>query len=102
MNLEITNNISLSSLNIIIFHNYILGSSPNRSFTAEYVLPWIGCILVNHNDYILSQEPETQLLDSLYKVVTTKSLFLEFCDLFFFIGVGYLIFIYLFIFWVEC
>lgn len=44
----------------------------SRSFAARYILPWISCILVNHNEYVVSQEPKTQLLDSLYKLAKSK------------------------------
>ncbi|CAK9138939.1 unnamed protein product [Ilex paraguariensis] len=44
----------------------------SRSCSGRYVLPWISCILVNHNDYIVSQEPVTQLLDSLYRLTKTR------------------------------
>lgn len=44
----------------------------SRSFTAKYVLPWISSILVSHNGYIVSQEPKTQLLDSLYQLSKSK------------------------------
>lgn len=40
----------------------------NRSCCGKYILPWICCVLVNHSEFVISQEPVTQLLDSLYKV----------------------------------
>ncbi|GFZ09041.1 transducin family protein [Actinidia rufa] len=45
----------------------------SRSHSGKYVLPWICCILVNHGDYVISQEPVTQLLDSLHKLTKSKS-----------------------------
>ncbi|KAI3690101.1 hypothetical protein L2E82_48076 [Cichorium intybus] len=44
----------------------------SRSINGEYILPWICCLLINHNDYIKSQEPTSQLLDSLYKLTKSK------------------------------
>ncbi|XP_052207723.1 uncharacterized protein LOC127811677 isoform X3 [Diospyros lotus] len=44
----------------------------SRSWSGKYALPWIGCILVNHSDYVISQEPVTQLLDSLHKLTKSK------------------------------
>ncbi|CBI22945.3 hypothetical protein VitviT2T_006062 [Vitis vinifera] len=43
----------------------------SRSCSGNYVLPWIYTILVNHSQHIVSQEPVTQLLDSLHQ--STKS-----------------------------
>lgn len=40
----------------------------NRSCSGRNVLPWIYCILLNHNEYVRSQEPKTHVLDLLYKV----------------------------------
>ncbi|KAF6141272.1 hypothetical protein GIB67_024356 [Kingdonia uniflora] len=49
----------------------------SRSGSGKQVLPWICSILVNHNRYIISQEPTSQILDSLHKVncYTTHILF---------------------------
>ncbi|KAA8548977.1 hypothetical protein F0562_000661 [Nyssa sinensis] len=44
----------------------------SRSCSGNYVLPWICCLLVNHSDYVTSQEPGTQMLDSLYKLTKSK------------------------------
>ncbi|MCE3215632.1 hypothetical protein HAX54_003023 [Datura stramonium] len=38
------------------------------SSIGRHVLPWICCIMVNHNEFVTSQEPLTPLLDSLNKV----------------------------------
>ncbi|RVW99212.1 hypothetical protein CK203_018987 [Vitis vinifera] len=43
----------------------------HMSCSGNYVLPWIYTILVNHSQHIVSQEPVTQLLDSLHQ--STKS-----------------------------
>ncbi|XVF66171.1 hypothetical protein PTKIN_Ptkin10aG0014000 [Pterospermum kingtungense] len=39
----------------------------SRSFSGNYVLPWIYSILVKHGHIVMSQEPVTQMLDSLSK-----------------------------------
>ncbi|KAL3508132.1 hypothetical protein ACH5RR_033514 [Cinchona calisaya] len=44
----------------------------SRSCSGRYVLPWIYCLLLNHNEYVASQEPKTQLLDSLCKLCKSK------------------------------
>ncbi|CAI9118994.1 OLC1v1020645C1 [Oldenlandia corymbosa var. corymbosa] len=44
----------------------------SRSFPGRYVLPWICCILVNHSQFILDQEPGGQLLDSLFKLSKSR------------------------------
>ncbi|KAI3892694.1 hypothetical protein MKW92_051730 [Papaver armeniacum] len=46
----------------------------SRSGSAKYVLPWICSILVNHSSYVISQEPSSQLLDSLHKMTESKCL----------------------------
>ncbi|XP_060197596.1 uncharacterized protein LOC132626666 isoform X1 [Lycium barbarum] len=42
------------------------------SSMGRHVLPWICCILVNHNEFVTSQEPLTSLLDSLNKLTRSK------------------------------
>ncbi|KAK3016350.1 hypothetical protein RJ639_005734 [Escallonia herrerae] len=44
----------------------------SRSCSGKHVLAWICCILVNHSDYVISQEPDNQLLESLYKASSSK------------------------------
>ncbi|XP_059305141.1 uncharacterized protein LOC132056802 isoform X2 [Lycium ferocissimum] len=44
----------------------------SRSSMGTHVLPWICCILVNHNEFVTSQEPLTPLLDSLNKLTKSK------------------------------
>ncbi|XP_060203229.1 uncharacterized protein LOC132631616 isoform X2 [Lycium barbarum] len=39
----------------------------SRSSMGTHVLPWTCCVLVNHNEFVTSQEPLTPLLDSLNK-----------------------------------
>ncbi|KAK2990297.1 hypothetical protein RJ640_014749 [Escallonia rubra] len=46
----------------------LLAMWESRSCSGKYVLAWICCILVNHSDYVISQEPDNQLLESLYKI----------------------------------
>ncbi|PRQ39316.1 putative transcription factor WD40-like family [Rosa chinensis] len=43
-----------------------------RSSSGNYVLPWIYSILVNHSHYVMSEEPETQVLSSLFKVTKSR------------------------------
>lgn len=43
-----------------------------RSGSGNYVLPWIYSILVNHSHYVMSEEPETQVLSSLFKVTKSR------------------------------
>ncbi|XP_004302893.1 PREDICTED: WD repeat-containing protein 43 [Fragaria vesca subsp. vesca] len=43
-----------------------------RSSSGNYVLPWIYCILVNHSHYVMSEEPQTQVLSSLFKVTKSR------------------------------
>lgn len=50
----------------------LMGAWRCRSFPARFILPWICCILVNHNEYVVSQEPKNQLLDSLHKMSKSK------------------------------
>ncbi|PON88221.1 WD repeat containing protein [Trema orientale] len=38
------------------------------SCSGKYVMPWIYSILVNHSHHVVSQEPVTQTLNSLFKV----------------------------------
>ncbi|XAR57036.1 hypothetical protein NMG60_11025037 [Bertholletia excelsa] len=47
----------------------------SRSYSGKYILPWVSCILVNHSNYIVSQEP--QLLDSLHKIMKSKEVSLQ-------------------------
>lgn len=44
----------------------------SRSCRGKYVLPWICCILVNHSDYVISQEPVTKLLDALDRLTKSR------------------------------
>ncbi|XP_030441090.2 uncharacterized protein LOC115663209 isoform X3 [Syzygium oleosum] len=44
----------------------------SRSSNAKLVLPWISRILVIHSDYVLSQEPMTELLYSLGKTAKAR------------------------------
>ncbi|KAK3002482.1 hypothetical protein RJ639_020335 [Escallonia herrerae] len=52
--------------------NMNVGFVFNRSCSGKHVLAWICCILVNHSDYVISQEPDNQLLESLYKFTKSK------------------------------
>lgn len=45
----------------------------SRSLNGQDILPWVCCLLVNHSDYVKSQEPASRLLDSLYKLTKSKS-----------------------------
>ncbi|XP_060197598.1 uncharacterized protein LOC132626666 isoform X2 [Lycium barbarum] len=45
------------------------------SSMGRHVLPWICCILVNHNEFVTSQEPLTSLLDSLNKGLVVRHLY---------------------------
>ena len=67
----------------------------NRSCSGNYVLPWIYTILVNHSQHIVSQEPVTQLLDSLHQV---KSCFLHFSFMYVFLYMSLLLLLVLEIF----
>ncbi|KAM7477695.1 hypothetical protein LguiA_025908 [Lonicera macranthoides] len=51
----------------------LLSMWQSRSCGGKYVLPWICCVLVNHSEFVISQEPATQLLDSLYKLTRSKA-----------------------------
>ncbi|XP_062076571.1 uncharacterized protein LOC133781549 isoform X2 [Humulus lupulus] len=42
------------------------------SCSGKYVMPWIYSILVNHNHHVSSQEPVTQMLNSLFKVSKSR------------------------------
>ncbi|KAF3625589.1 WD repeat-containing protein 43 isoform X2 [Capsicum chacoense] len=44
----------------------------SRSSMGIHVLPWICCIMVNHNEFVTSQEPLTPLLDSMNKLSKSK------------------------------
>ncbi|XP_048321361.2 uncharacterized protein LOC107433202 [Ziziphus jujuba] len=44
----------------------------SRLCSGKHVLPWIYSILVNHSHYVVSQEPATQLLNSLVKVAKSR------------------------------
>ncbi|CAN4075480.1 unnamed protein product [Withania somnifera] len=44
----------------------------SRSSMGTHVLPWICCILVNHNEFVTSQESLTPLLDSINKLTKSK------------------------------
>lgn len=50
----------------------LLGMWHSRSINGQYVLPWVCCILVHHGNYIKSEEPASQLLDSLHKLTKSK------------------------------
>jgi U3 small nucleolar RNA-associated protein 5 len=45
----------------------------SRLGAGKFILPWICCLLVHHSDFIISQEPATQVLDSLNKLTTSKT-----------------------------
>ncbi|XP_059280749.1 uncharacterized protein LOC132034419 isoform X2 [Lycium ferocissimum] len=45
----------------------LLAAWQSGSSMGRHVLPWICCILVNHNEFVTSQEPLMPLLDSLNK-----------------------------------
>ncbi|KAJ9537097.1 hypothetical protein OSB04_029830 [Centaurea solstitialis] len=51
----------------------LLGMWQSRSSNGQYILPWVSCLLVNHSDYVKSQESASRLLDSLYKLTKSKS-----------------------------
>ncbi|KAL1806703.1 uncharacterized protein LOC108200108 [Daucus carota subsp. sativus] len=50
----------------------LLAMWKTRSSTGKLVLPWIRCLLIIHSHYIVSEEPNTRLLDSLYKLTKSK------------------------------
>ncbi|KAF8041623.1 hypothetical protein BT93_A0276 [Corymbia citriodora subsp. variegata] len=49
----------------------------SRSSNAKLVLPWISRILVIHSDYVLSQEPMTELLYSLGKTAKARGVAIQ-------------------------
>ncbi|XP_047326974.1 WD repeat-containing protein 36-like [Impatiens glandulifera] len=44
-----------------------------RVCSGNHVLPWICCILVNHSDFVVSQEPSSELFDSLHKLTQSRA-----------------------------
>lgn len=50
----------------------LLAMWQTRSSTGKLVLPWIRGLLIYHSDYIVSEEPNTKLLESLYKLARSK------------------------------
>lgn len=50
----------------------LLAMWQTRSSTGKLVLPWIRGLLIGHSDYIVSEEPNTKLLESLYKLTRSK------------------------------
>ncbi|KAL4575717.1 hypothetical protein LXL04_011801 [Taraxacum kok-saghyz] len=50
----------------------LLAMWQSRSKNGKYILPWVCCLLINHSDYVKSQESTSQLLDSLYKLTKSK------------------------------
>ncbi|KAB1213921.1 WD repeat-containing protein 43 [Morella rubra] len=44
----------------------------SRTCSGKYVLPWIYHILLNHSHHVMSQEPATQMLDSLCKITKSR------------------------------
>ncbi|XP_059280748.1 uncharacterized protein LOC132034419 isoform X1 [Lycium ferocissimum] len=50
----------------------LLAAWQSGSSMGRHVLPWICCILVNHNEFVTSQEPLMPLLDSLNKLTRSK------------------------------
>ncbi|KAI3968476.1 hypothetical protein MKX01_007786 [Papaver californicum] len=68
------NIMSLSSRDAYKLLTFLVTLWKSRSGSAKYVLPWICSILVNHSSYVISQEPSSQLLDSLYKMTESKCL----------------------------
>ncbi|MCL7035639.1 hypothetical protein MKW94_013547, partial [Papaver nudicaule] len=68
------NIMSLSSHDAYQLLTFLVALWKSRSGSAKYVLPWISSILVNHSSYVISQEPSSQLLDSLDKMTESKCL----------------------------
>ncbi|KAL8105384.1 uncharacterized protein LOC141678805 [Apium graveolens] len=50
----------------------LLAMWQTRSSTGKLVLPWIRGLLIYHSDYIVSEEANTKLLESLYKLTRSK------------------------------
>ncbi|KAM3707811.1 hypothetical protein ACB098_02G053500 [Castanea mollissima] len=44
----------------------------SRTCSGKYVLPWIYHILVNHGHHVMSQEPASQMLNSLCKITKCR------------------------------
>ncbi|KAK6913733.1 Glycoside hydrolase, family 28 [Dillenia turbinata] len=44
----------------------------SRTGSGKYILPWISSILVNHSQYVKSQEPVNHMLESLGKLTESK------------------------------
>ncbi|XP_047330857.1 uncharacterized protein LOC124934378 [Impatiens glandulifera] len=44
-----------------------------RACSGNLVLPWICCILVNHSDFVVSQDPASELFDSLHKLTQSRA-----------------------------
>lgn len=50
----------------------------SRSYSGERILPWIYSILVNHSQYIMSQEPKNhQMLSSLIKITKSRGVAIQ-------------------------
>ncbi|KAH0697992.1 hypothetical protein KY290_015806 [Solanum tuberosum] len=59
------------------FLKALVAAWQSRSSLGTHVLPWICCILVNHNEFVTSQEPLTPLLDSMNKLTKSKGVALN-------------------------
>ncbi|OIT01051.1 PREDICTED: WD repeat-containing protein 43-like isoform X1 [Nicotiana attenuata] len=64
--------LSLESPDAYNLLSALVAAWQSRSSMGRHVLPWIYCILVNHNEFVTSQEPLTPLLDSLNKLTRSK------------------------------
>ncbi|KAJ4969451.1 hypothetical protein NE237_016152 [Protea cynaroides] len=65
--------LSMTSADAYKLLTFLVNMWKSRSGSGKYVLPWICSILVNHNCYVISQEPDNQMLSSLYKMAESRS-----------------------------
>ncbi|KAJ8490384.1 hypothetical protein OPV22_012105 [Ensete ventricosum] len=68
---------SMSSIDACKSLEILISSLKTSSVSSKHILPWIYYILVNHGQFIISQDSSVQMLDGLHKMIKLKCAAIE-------------------------
>ncbi|CAM8904620.1 unnamed protein product [Rhodiola kirilowii] len=69
--------LSLSSDDAYKFLRALVSMWQSKMCDAHHLLPWINCVLVNHNRYIVSEERVTPILDPILEISRSRGSMIE-------------------------
>ncbi|CAL9756318.1 unnamed protein product [Musa acuminata subsp. burmannicoides] len=69
--------LSMSSIDACKSLEVLISALKKSSVSSKHIFPWIYYILVNHGQFIISQDSSVQMLDSLHKMIKLKCAAIE-------------------------